>query len=223
MPGSDPSVMIQTMSSGALRRSQRRRFRARTNLETTKLGHICFAAVFVVGTCVFTDRLSAQAPLDPTAVSLLVDAVLDELLPEGQRLSRVSIAQRGVFFDHERTLAAFGHPGAQPLPLSGLRLRATVKPGSGTLLDDCDQALRGPCNQLGWGVYVWMAPVSVTTSEARVHAYIYWPERGSAVFEEGVVPVGRAGLVGFVADLYFARQGDGSWKFVKRGPTLVSE
>ncbi|MCR4341607.1 MAG: hypothetical protein NUW01_17160 [Gemmatimonadaceae bacterium] len=178
----------------------------------------------VIAACAFAYPLRAQpAPLDRAAVSLLVDAVLDELLPEGKRLSRVPIAQRGIFFDHERTLAAFGYPGAPPLPLSGLRLRATVNPGSETLLDDCDQLMRGPCNQLGWAVYVRIAPVSVTPSEARVHASIVWPERGSTVFEEGVVPSGRAGLVGFTADLYFARLADGSWKLVKQGPTAVSE
>lgn len=178
----------------------------------------------VIAACAFAYPLRAQpAPLDRAAVSLLVDAVLDELLPEGKRLSRVPIAQRGIFFDHERTLAAFGYPGAPPLPLAGLRLRATVQPGSATLLDDCDQAMRKPCNQLGWAVYVWVAPVSVTASEARVHAYIFWPERGSTVFQEGVAPVGRAGLVGFVADLYFARMPDGSWKFLRQGPTLVTE
>jgi hypothetical protein len=178
----------------------------------------------VIAACAFAYPLRAQpAPLDRAAVSLLVDAGLDELLPAGQRLSRVPIAQRGIFFDHERTLAAFGHPGAQPLPLSGLRLRATVKPGSKTLLDDCDQAMRGPCNRLGWAVYVWVAPISVTASEARVHAHIVWPERGGTPFEEGVVPVGRAGLVWFAADLYFARLPDGSWKLVKQGPTAVGE
>lgn len=178
----------------------------------------------VIAACALAYPLRAQpAPLDRAAVSLLVDAVLDELLPEGQRLSRVPIAQRGIFFNHERTMAAFGHPGALPLPLAGLRLRATVKPGSGTLLDDCDQVMRGPCRQLGWGVYVSMAPVSVTASEARVQAHISWPDRGSTVFEEGVAPVGRAGLVGFMADLYFARLADGKWKLVKQGPTTVFE
>lgn len=178
----------------------------------------------VIAACAFAYPLRAQpAPLDPAAVSSLVDATLDELLPEGHRLSRVPIAQRGIFFDHERTLAAFGHPGAAPLPLTGLHRRTTVKPGSSTLLDDCDQAMRKPCNQLGWAVYVWIAPVSVTASEARVHAHIVWPGRPSTPFEEGVAPVGRAGLVWFMADLYFARTPDGSWKLVKRGPTAVGE
>lgn len=190
---------------------------------TTKLRHICLAMVFAIGACAFTNRLAAQTPLEPGAVSLLVDAVLDKLLPEGQRLSRVPIAQRGIFFDHERTLAAFGQPVVPPLPLSGLHRRANVKSGSSTLLDDCDQAMRKPCGQLGWAAYVWIGPTSVSVSEARVRAHIYWPERGSTPFEEGVVPIGRAGLVGFVADLYFARLPDGSWKFVREGPTLVME
>lgn len=178
----------------------------------------------VIAACAFAYPLRAQpAPLDRAAISALVDVVLDEVLPEGQRLSRVPIAQRGVYFDHERTMAAFGHPGGQPLPLSGLRLRTTVKPGSGTLLDDCDQAMRKPCSQLGWAVYVWVAPISVTAPEARVHAHIVWPGRGGTPFEEGVAPVGRAGLVWFVADLYFARRANGGWKFVRQGPTIVGE
>lgn len=185
---------------------------------------MCMKVLCVIAAYAFAYPLGAQpAPLDRAAVSSLVDAALDKVLPDGQRLSRVPIAQRGIFFDHERTLAAFGHPGAPPLPLAGLRRRATVKPGSATLRYDCDQAMRGPCNQLGWGVYVSMAPVSFTASEARVTVHVSWPDRGSTVFEEGVSPVGRAGLVGFAADLYFARLPDGSWKFVREGPTLVME
>lgn len=181
-------------------------------------------ALFVITACALACPLRAQpAPPDLAQISRLVDAALDEVLPEGQALSRVAITKRGIFFDHERTLAAFGHPDAPPLPLAGLRLRAAVKPGSRTLLDDCDQAMRGPCDRLGWGVYVWVAPISVTESEARVHAHVAWPGRGSTPFEEGVIPVGRAGLVWFVADLYFARLPDGSWKLVKQGPTAVGE
>lgn len=160
--------------------------------------------------------------LDQAEIAQIVDGVMERLIPAGKRLSRVSVEQRGVFFDHDRTWAAFGHAGAAEFPLSALRRRTMVRPGTQNLLNGCGSPQI--CNtQLGWGVYVSISPASVTASEAIIHASFLWPDRGGAQFEQGVVPEGRAGLVGFMARLYFARSPDGTWRFVREGPTLVSE
>lgn len=160
--------------------------------------------------------------LDQAEVAQIITAVVERKLPAGKRLSRVPVEQRGVFFDHDRTWAAFGHAGAAEFPLSGLRVRTTVRPGTAELLAGCGAPAICP-TQLGWGVYVSIAPSSVTTSEVAIDASFYWPDRGSAQFEEGVAPTARAMLVGFTARLYFARSPDGTWRFVREGPTLVSE
>lgn len=180
-------------------------------------------SVLAIAACVASHPLHAQERrLDQTEVAQIVDEVIERLIPAGKRLSRVSVEQRGVFFDHDRTWAAFGHAGAAEFPLRALRLRTIVRPGSRDLLAGCGAP--SICRtQLGWGVYVSISPASVTASEAVIHASFYWPDRGGAQFEEGVIPVGREGLVGFRAKLYFARSPDGTWRFVREGPTLVSE
>lgn len=161
------------------------------------------------------ERRLAQAE-----VVQIVDEVIERWIPAGKRLSRVSVEQRGVFFDHDRTWAAFGHAGAAEFPLRALRLRTIVRPGSRDLLAGCGAP--SICRtQLGWGVYVSISPASVTASEAVIHASFLWPDRGGVQFEEGVVPVGRDGLVGFMARIYFARSPDGTWRFVSEGPTAV--
>jgi hypothetical protein len=99
----------------------------------------------------------------------------------------------------------------------------TVRLGSERLLEDCRQLGDGACTALGWGVYVRIQPVSVTSSKALVRAVIFWPDRGSAILEEGVPPTGRASLVGFIAEVYLIRSANGRWTFDKRGTTLVSE
>lgn len=171
---------------------------------------------------VISQPLHAQERLDQAEVAQIVDAVIERWIPAGKRLSRVPVEQRGVFFDHDRTWAAFGHAGAAEFPLSALRLRTTVRPGSQDLLNGCGAPSR--CStQLGWGVYVSIAPSSVTTSEAVIRASFFWPDLGNTPFEQGVAPEGRASLVGFNAQLYFVRSPDGTWRFVKEGPTLVFE
>lgn len=128
----------------------------------------CLVVVFAITACDFT-RPVATHPSRPdlAAINEMVDTVLDELMPASQRFSRVPVAQRKVFFDHGRTMAAFGHPNAPPLVLSDLRLRTAVQPGSKSLLDDCVQMGSRPCDQLGWGVYVW---IGVPGASVLAHA-----------------------------------------------------
>lgn len=162
--------------------------------------------------------------LDQAEVAQIVHVVVEKFLPAGKRLSRVPVEQRGIFFDHEQTWAAFGHAGAPEFSLTALRLRTVVRPGSKNSRDDCSPTGGPLCvNLLGWGVYVMIAPRSVTESEAVIHASFSWPDRGPAQFEQGVAPTGLAFPVGFTAKLYFARSPDGTWRFVREGPTLVYE
>lgn len=178
--------------------------------------------LLVIGASVLTNPLGAQqARLAPTAVGQIIDEVLGELFPLGKSVSRIPVTQREIFLDHARTIAAFGHDAAQTIPSSGRPLQAAVKSGTKDLLEDCSQVIFKPCQKLGWSVYVSIEPVSISTSEALVRAYVVWPDRGSATFEEAVPPKGRALLVGYLKEIQLARSPDADWKFVKQGRTIV--
>jgi hypothetical protein len=167
--------------------------------------------------------VAQQPPLSPAAIGEIANEVLRVLIPPGQRLSRIPASDRGIFFDLEQTMEAFGHTGTRPVSMAELGLPMAVRLGSKRLLDDCRQLGDGACTALGWGVYVRIQPVSVTSSKALVRAAIFWADRGSAIPEEGVPPTGRASLVGFIAEVYLLRAANGRWTFEKRGTTLVSE
>lgn len=186
---------------------------------TTKVRRALRSALLLIGACAFTHPLAAQQlPLAPLAIGQIVDEVLNALIPPSQAVSRVPVAKRKVFFDDARTLFAFGYSysGAPPVSLSDFRLRTAVKSGSHHLLDDCSQIVPKSCRQLGWGVYVFIEPLDITSSEALVRANVVWPDRGAATFEEGVAPKGHAYLVGYSQDVHLSRSQDGSWKFEKK-------
>jgi hypothetical protein len=167
--------------------------------------------------------VAQQPPLPPAAIGEIANEVLRVLIPPGQRLSRIPASERGIFFDLEQTMKAFGHTGTPPVSMADLGLPMTVRLGSERLLEDCRQMGDGRCTALGWGVYVRIQPVSVTSSKALVRAAVFWPDRRSATLEEGVPPTGPASLVGYIAEVYLIRAANGRWTFEKRGTTLVSE
>lgn len=183
-----------------------------------RLAPLVFCAVALASS------MEAQQPaVAPAELGQIADAVLAELIPPGQGASRVPVASRGLFFDHARTMAAFGHAGAASGSATDLNLRSRVSPGSRLLLRDCDPAGTKPCNELGWGVYVWIEPITMGTSQALVRAHLRWPDRGPVAFQAGVAPKGLATLVGFSADLYLIRTQEGNWQFETRGRTRVYE
>lgn len=59
-----------------------------------------------VGACVYAPGATAQSEqLSPAALGRIVDAAILEIIPPQQLISRVAVADRGVFFDHRRTVA----------------------------------------------------------------------------------------------------------------------
>lgn len=171
-------------------------------------------AVCGLALCALVHPLSAQQTnLAPSDMRQIVEQVFQTILPPGTSLSRVSIEKRRVLFDHDRTMAAFRYGSA--LNLSGLRIQPPVTAASRGALNDCDQAGRKPCSQLGWKVYVWIEPISLTNNTAVVRGHVVWPGRGPSEFVEGVPPTGRAFLTFFTTDLYLARSANGEWRVVK--------
>lgn len=178
-------------------------------------------AIVVVGGCFLGRPLGAQqSRVPPAAIGQIVDEVLNAVVPLDAQLSRVSVKKRKIFLDHQRTLMAFGYSEPQ-VPLAEFELQRVLLPGRKSLLDDCDDFGAKPCTQLGWSVYAWIAPLSLTPRQAVVRAYFMWPDRGSTSFQDSVSPKGFAALVGFYTDVELTRSIDGKWKFVKRRGTMA--
>ncbi|HEX5973118.1 MAG TPA: hypothetical protein VFY85_14390 [Gemmatimonadaceae bacterium] len=166
---------------------------------------------------------SAQSarPTEPE-IAQVVDEVLSQIIPPDSSLSRVRVGDRGVYFDHARTLAAFGHHDTSAA-VSRLRLRSTVMSGTPALLEGCVQVVASPCQHLGWGAYAWLGLVSRSDSEMVVRLNVHWADFGNAPFQRGVLPGGRAYLVGFSMEVHLTRAADSSWRFARIGPTRVSD
>lgn len=178
-------------------------------------------ALVVLCVCTFINPVGAQHErLRPAAIGQIVDAALRQVIAPTDSLSRVSVAKRKVFFDHERTIGAFGYFGGST-PLSALGLRSAVTKGSRTLLNDCDQWGEKPCKELGWRVYAWVEPVSVTESQAVVRVHASWLELDPKTFKEGTSPRVPGFLTSMIREVHLARSGNGDWKFVKEGPAMA--
>ncbi len=177
------------------------------------IGYVCAG----IAVCGFVNPAQAQqSRLAPAEISQIVDEVLRVLVPPpGDTLGYHSKSKP--FFDHKRTMVAFGYVDAPPL----LDLRTSVATGSRNLLSDCDSWGRKPCTQLGWSLYVWVKPSSITSSQAVVHAYVAKAGRGHTPFVEGVVPTGNAYLNVSDHEIHLARDTNGKWKFVKEGNSIV--
>ncbi|HET7188635.1 MAG TPA: hypothetical protein VFI52_10785 [Gemmatimonadaceae bacterium] len=176
----------------------------------------------VIGACLLAQPLAAQPRrLAPSEIGQIVDAVLSELLPPDSSLSRIPIAKRGLLLDVARTMEAFHVNGADRVSIADLGLRTAPKAGSRSLLDDCDQVGSKPCSRLGLGAYVFIAPIRVTTSLARVRVNVSWADGGSAELGTLAPPGRRAFLTGFSAEVDLARAPGGRWRFQKLGKTIA--
>jgi hypothetical protein len=166
--------------------------------------------------------LAAQSPLSVAAIGQIADAVLSTLVPPDSSLSRVSVSKRTIAFDYDRTLSLFERAGT-PHTSTNLHLQTPVIPASRALLDDCSQALPKPCASLGWRVYSWLEPISISDDEVIVRAHFQWPDRGSAQFSEGSAPNGHAYLVGFDTDVHLTPVSGGNWRVSGLGKTYVGD
>ena len=104
-----------------------------------------FVGLTIVGT-----SLEAQSPRrSPSEIAQIVDAALQAVIPPERTLSQISVAERGVRFDFEQTLAAFGYQVDESTARSTLKLRRAVVSGTRVLLSDCSQMGDKPCKLLG--------------------------------------------------------------------------
>src|SRR5687767_4222458 len=113
-------------------------------------GRARLALLGLIGVSIFTRPSPAQrTALAPQAIGQIVDEALGPLIPADEKMSRVRAAQRGIYLDLPRTIAAFRDSGAPPVSLADLRLRTLVRAGSDSLIEGCDGS--NPCARLGWG------------------------------------------------------------------------
>lgn len=152
-----------------------------------------------------------------------MDAVLSELLPPESSLSRLTVAERGLFLDVARTMEAVHVIGGDRVSIADLGLHTEARTGSRSLLDDCDQVGSKPCRKLGSGAYVFIAPIRVTTARARVRANISWVDGGSAEPEAPAPLARRAFLTGFSAEVDLVRAPGGRWRFQRLGKTIAGD
>lgn len=184
----------------------------------------CRALVFaLLAGSVFGQPLRAQQRrLAPKEIGQIVDAVLDTLIPPSERLSRITVAKRGIFLDVARTLKSFGYDDSATMPtLADLHLRTVVKPGSHHMLDDCKQIGPGSCTQLGWSTYVTITRLAGRNAEMRLSVEVVWPDRSGEAFVEGAAPTRRTNLVGYFLSGTLTRSFLGRWKFVRDKTTAA--
>jgi hypothetical protein len=155
--------------------------------------------------------------LTPQAIGQIADEAIEALLPSsGAAPSR--FWKRGVFFDHRRTLASFRQDST--MPASRLALHHGVKEGSATMLADCDSFLQKTCSGLGWGLYMYMEPIAISETSAKVRVSSYFADRFTE-YADGVPPVGKGKLAGSITVVYLTRERGGPWKFLRADPSMV--
>ena len=164
--------------------------------------------------CVAMVATSGQAQThrrSPKEIGQIIDAALQAVIPPGELLSSHTVAERGIRFDYDRTMAAFGYanvPGAR----ASLGLKRAVTAGAESLLVDCDQRGMQACSRLGRSAYVYVEPVSVSSSAAVVRVHVAWV----------TTPSKRSFQSGSSTEVILSRSGSGPWKFVRTGQTAIS-
>ena len=170
------------------------------------LGCLCIC-VAVVATSV-----RAQTPRrSPKEIGQIIDAALQAVIPPGQRLTSHTVAERGIRFDYDRTMAAFGYADDSGARAS-LGLTRAVTAGANSLLVDCDQRGTKACSRLGQSAYVYLEPISVSSSEAVVIVHVVW----------ATTPSKRTFQSASSTELILSRSGSGRWKFVRIGQSAIS-
>ncbi len=164
------------------------------------------------GVALVATSVQAQSPQrSPKEIGQIVNAALQAVIPPEQRLTSHTVAERGIRFDYERTMAAFGHADDADARAS-LGLTRAVTAGADSLLVDCDQRGTKKCSRLGRSAYVYVEPISVARSEAAVWVHVVW----------ATTPSMRTYRSASSTEVILSRSGSGPWTFVKTGRRVIS-
>ena len=170
------------------------------------LGCLCVCVAMLATT------VQAQTPRrSPKEIGKIIDAALQAVIPPEELLSSDTVAERGIRFDYDRTMAAFGYANV-PDARASLGLKRPVTAGAKSLLVDCDQRGMQGCSRLGRSAYAHVEPVSVSNSEAVVWVHVSY----------ATTPSKRSFLSGSSTEVILSRSGSGRWKFVRTGQIAIS-
>lgn len=151
------------------------------------------------------------AQMSPKEIGQIVDVALQATVPPTHRLTTHTVKERGIRLDYGRTLAAFGHRD-DPRTRATLGLSRAVTPGSESLLADCDQLGTKACRQLGLSAYVYVEPISTTSSEAAVWVHVIW----------ATTPTKRSYQSAESTEVILSRSATGRWVIARIGRRVVS-
>jgi hypothetical protein len=167
---------------------------------------------FCTGVALVATSMQAQSPRrSPKEIGQIVNAALQAVIPPEHLLTSQSVAERGIRFDYARTFAAFGHADDADARAS-LGLTRAVTAGTESLLVDCDQRGSQACSRLGSSVYVYVEPISLSSSEATVWVHVVW----------ATTPSNRTFKSASSTEVILSRSGSGPWTFVKTGRGVIS-
>ena len=165
-----------------------------------------------IGVALAATSVRAQTPRrSPKEIGQIINAALQAVIPPGERLSSHTVAERGIRFDYERTMAAFGYADDADARAS-LGLTRTVTAGTDSLLVDCDQLGMKACSQLGRSAYVTLEPITVARSEAVVWVHVVWATPASK----------RTYRSASSTEVILSRSGSRPWTFVRTGRRVIS-
>lgn len=166
------------------------------------------------GVTLLSGTVQGQAAVrSPQEVGQIITAALQAVVPPDRRLTSHTVAERGIRFDYARTLAAFGYPN-DATARARLALGRAVTGGTDSLLVDCDQVGSKPCSRLGSSAYVYVEPISVSSSQATVWIHVLWattPPKSKHTY-----------LSGSSTQVILARSGSAPWTFVRTGAGVIS-
>lgn len=175
--------------------------------------------LFAVGAMLTAEMKVSPQPVGRTPAELtrIVDVALQAVMPLDKLLTSYTVAERGIRFDKDRTMAAFGYDAAAAATTK-LELARAVSEGTSELLRDCDQQGTKLCANLGSSAYVYIEPISLTQNEAVLWVHTKWSTK---MLSGQRTPQTRAFLSSASTKVYLARNGGGTWRFVRVGVTVT--
>lgn len=187
-----------------------------------KLWLACALSTIALG----VSPLQAQTgKLSPKEIGQILDATIRAVLPDTMTLSRVPISKRSLRVDYERTLNAFGNSGGEKAA-AAMNLQTKWAMAAPDLFNDCDQIGSKPCSKMGWQVYTYISPVSVTGADATIRLSVTWAEHDPDRYMEGQAPTPKVGkrvpLASFSSEVQLRRSSSGTWQFLRVGRTTAS-
>ena len=176
--------------------------------------HLPLLSRLFIGVALLASSVQAQTPRrSPKEIGQIIDAAVQSVIPSWERHAGVAMAERGIRFDYARTMAAFGSADDASARAS-LGLARAFPAGSDSLLVDCDQMGSKACSRLGRSVYVFLEPISVSTSEVLVWVHMEWAG----------TPTGsrRTFKASSSTEVFLSRSGSGPRTFVRLGRSVIS-